>query len=78
MPQNEEHRKYTYSRLGVSGWDIHQWMDYLWMYYGVDHRMFRHDPDVWLPYRFIKKYRSRLARLIVYTHLELDFDIKLF
>jgi len=78
MPPNEKHREYTYGKLGVSGWDIHYWMDALWLEYGADHRDFRHDPEVWIPDRFVRKYGLRLARLIVRTHIELDYDIELF
>jgi hypothetical protein len=77
LPQNEKHKKYTKQRLGITGWDTHRWMDEPWRIFGLDHRMFRHEPWVWLPYFFINKYNKRLARLIVWTHLELDFDIKL-
>jgi len=35
MPPNERHREYTYGKLGVSGWDIHYWMDALWLEYGA-------------------------------------------
>ena len=78
MPRNKKHKEYTYKRLGVSGWDIHQWMDALWWKHGTDHRMYRHHRWEHIPYRFIKKYGSKQARLIVWTHIEVDYGIELF
>jgi hypothetical protein len=53
-------------------------MDELWLRYGRDHRDYRHDPWMWIPFRFVHKYGLELARLIVWTHIELDYDIELF
>jgi hypothetical protein len=72
------HRKYTFRKLSVSGWDIHYWMDELWLKYGKSHRDYRHDPDEWIPIRFVSKYGLELARLIVWTHIELDYRVELF
>ena len=79
MPRNKEHIEYTETRLGIRyNGDIDRWMDAPWRKYGESHRMFRHEPSVWLPYRYIKKYGKRLARRIVWCHLELDFGESLF
>jgi hypothetical protein len=53
-------------------------MDELWLKYGKDHCDYRHDPDEWIPDRFVWKYGLKTARLIVWTHIELDYDIEMF
>ena len=78
MPGNKNHRKYTNRILSVSGWDIHRWMDELWWKHGENHRKYRHDPWIWIPDRFVDKYGLEMSRLIVWTHIELDFGVELF
>jgi hypothetical protein len=78
MPRNETHKEYTFWKLSVSGWDIHKWMDELWLRYGKSHRDYRHDPWTWIPFRFVYTYGLELARLIVWTHIELDDSVELF
>ena len=61
MPRNETHKEYTFWKLSVSGWDIHKWMDELWLRYGKSHRDYRHDPWTWIPFRFVYKYGLELV-----------------
>ena len=38
MPNRDEHSKHTLSRYGVTGEDIHEWMDELTLIMGPEHR----------------------------------------
>ena len=53
-------------------------MDELWWIHGEDHRKYRHDTWMWIPDMFVNKYGLELARLIVWTHIELDYSVELF
>jgi hypothetical protein len=62
LAPNWKHRKYTGKKLGIYyNGDIDRWMDARWRKYSESHRMFRHNPDEWLPHRYIRKYGSMLA-----------------
>jgi hypothetical protein len=64
VPRNITHKEYT--------------IDELCLKYSKDHREYRHEPWMWIPYRFVRKYGLELARLIVWTHIEMDYGIELF
>lgn len=71
MPNNEEHSKSTYQKLGVWASDVHRWMDEPWKSYGRSHREIRHDPDA-PPEWAVEKYGLALTRKIMRDHVELD------
>lgn len=72
MPNREEHCKHTMERYGVTGEDIHEWMDEPSLLLGPEHRGERHDPQQSLPQIFVNKYGSELARNIMLDHIFLD------
>lgn len=71
MPNNEEHSKSTYQKLGVWASDVHRWMDEPWKSYGRSHREIRHDPDA-PPEWAVEKYGLALTQKIMSDHVELD------
>ena len=71
MPRRSEHTEHTMSKYGVTGEDIHIWMDEPGMIYGSSHTNERHDPDQIIPYEFVMKYGEELARDIIHDHLYL-------
>ena len=73
MPNNEEHSKSTYHKLGVWASDVHRWMDEPWKSYGRSHREIRHDPDA-PPQWAVEKYGLALTRKIMKDHVELDIQ----
>ena len=75
MPSLREHCKQSLDIYGVSGEEIHKWMDEpVKLYGGTSHRNERHDKDQDLPVSFIKKYGTTTARNIMLDHLLLDSD----
>lgn len=75
MPLNAEHALHTLKRYGVTGEDIHKWMDEPSRVIG-NHRKFRHDPEQQIPKIFLKKYGDELARNIILDHIFLDMQYK--
>ena len=71
MPSKTEHCTHTLDRYGVTGEDIHSWIDEP-SRLGGNHRRFRHDPDQEIPKIFIDKYGEQLARNIILDHIYLD------
>jgi len=72
MPSLTEHCMFTKKRYGVTGRDIHKWMDEPVKLYGPNHRMVRHDKYQELPFSFIEKYGNELAYNIMLDHLLAD------
>ena len=72
MPENKIHRWFTNRRYRVDGGDIHKWMDEPAQRFGIEHRQYRHDPLMWIPEPFERKYGLDLARAIVRSHIWLD------
>lgn len=72
MPSREEHCQHTVERYGVTGEDIHEWMDEPSLILGPQHRNERHDPKQEIPPIFITKYGEELARNIILDHIFLD------
>lgn len=58
-------------RYGVTGSDIHAWMDEPSQLYGSSHRWTRHNAKM-VPKKFIEKYGAELARAIMIDHILLD------
>ncbi|MHA1973246.1 MAG: hypothetical protein ACTSW1_09645 [Candidatus Hodarchaeales archaeon] len=71
MPNNDEHSAHTLRRYGVSGSDIHAWMDEPSQLYGSSHRWTRHNAK-FIPKQFIEKYGEEQARAIMIDHIMLD------
>ena len=71
MPNNDEHSSHTLHRYGVSGSDIHAWMDAPSQIYGSSHRWTRHNAKM-IPKKFIEKYGEEQARAIIIDHIILD------
>jgi len=79
MPRRSEHTEHTMSKYGVTGDDIHVWMDEPGMIFGPSHAAERHDPDQIIPNVFVMKYGEELARDIIHDHLflhELEAQIE--
>jgi len=72
MPSNKDHSEYTYDKYGVTGSDLHKWIDDPVREHGPSHRKYRHSSGTKLPKRFIDKYGGKLARKIHESHIELD------
>ncbi len=72
MPKNPDHSKYTFRIYGVTGSDIHRWIDEPSRKYGPSHRKFRHHSDDELPQWIVDNYKPGLARKIQLLHYELD------
>ena len=81
MPSNEEHSKDTFEKLGVSAYDLHNWMDEPSSWAGYLHRFYRHDPNK-PPKWAVEKYGLELTKKVMQEHLELDecedYNSKLF
>ena len=71
MPRRSEHSEHTMSKYGVTGEDIHVWMDEPGMTYGPSRASERHDRDQIIPHEFVIKYGEELARDIIHDHLYL-------
>jgi hypothetical protein len=71
MPRRSEHTEHTISKYGVTGEDIHIWMDEPGKIYGSSHASDRHDRDQIIPHEFVMKYGEELARDIIQDHLYL-------
>jgi len=72
MPSLREHCLLTEQRYGVTGMDIHKWMDEPVKLFGPTHRLVRHDKYQELPKQFIEAYGSDLAYNIMLDHLLAD------
>src|SRR4030042_1705722 len=72
MGNKDEHCRYTFERYGVTGEDIHKWMDEPAKISNVGHRKYRHIPSQSVPKMFIEKYGFHLARYIIIDHILLD------
>jgi hypothetical protein len=73
MPSGGEHIAYCQDKLGISGIDIHEWMDEpSQQHHKGRHRILRHTPDTEVPERFIKKYGEELTKKIILNHIKLD------
>ncbi|MFC1803850.1 hypothetical protein ACFL0D_07800, partial [Thermoproteota archaeon] len=72
MPRNRIHRIFTYQRYGVTGKDIHRWMDKPSNIYMRMYRKVRNNYSMWIPNRFVRKYGLGLARAIAQSHIWLD------
>ena len=76
MPSHDEHCQYTFERYGVTGEEIHEWMDEPAKLLGSTHRKARHDPRQNLPKYLIQMYGESLAKNIMIDHLLLDSETK--
>lgn len=74
MPSFDEHCKFTYDRYGVTGEEIHEWMDEPVKLFGPSHRKIRHDPNQKIPQKFIEIYGAELSRNIVLDHILKDLE----
>ncbi len=72
MTGNREHCSHTLELFGVTGKDIHRWMDAPAKEFGQGHRKTRHNADLEIPQVFIDRYGDELARKIVLDHIKLD------
>jgi hypothetical protein len=72
MPPNRIHGIFTSLRYGVSGKDLHTWIDRPSEIFGKEHRIYRHDYSMWIPQKFVNRYGLKLARAIVRSHIWLD------
>jgi len=77
MPDREIHCEFTERRYGMTGEDIHQWIDAPARDLGVLHRQLRHEYDEWVPTKFVRKYGVHLAKAIMRSHIWLDNNWKL-
>jgi len=76
MTRHEEHCQHTLKRYGITGDDIHKWMDEPSQISGASHRQFRHDLDS-LPIAidvFGKKYGAEMVENIFLDHLKADSE----
>jgi len=76
MPSYDEHCKQSFERYGITGEEIHEWMDEPCKIYGSAHRKVRHDPNQQLPAFLIHRYGADLARNIMIDHVLLDTSTK--
>jgi len=76
MPSHDEHCRYTFERYGVTGEEIHEWMDEPVKLYGPTHRKARHDPNQKLPQYLIQIYGESLAKNIMIDHILQDAETK--
>lgn len=74
VPSLEEHCRHTLERYGVTGEEIHKFMDELYKVLGREHRQFRHNIEnvKLVGELFGKKYGKELAENIALDHLMLD------
>ena len=72
MPNLRVHCLLTEQRYGVTGRDIHKWMDEPVKLYGPTHRIVRHNKYQELPQQFIEQYGAELAYNIMLDHLLAD------
>lgn len=77
MPNVTEHSESCYRKYGVSGEDIHHWMDETVTLAGSGHRSSRHSLKQKIPQLFIEKYGEDLARYIMEDHILLDSKTKM-
>jgi hypothetical protein len=68
----EEHSKFTFSKYGVRGEDIHTLMNEPSILWGLKHKHNRHIPNQSIPNSFIEKYGETLAKNIMIDHIILD------
>jgi len=73
-PNLLEHANHTKEIYGITGEDIHKWIDNPVKLFGVNHRTIRHDPNQDIPKIFIDKYGLELARNIIIDHMILDLS----
>lgn len=72
MPKRKIHCEFTLRKYGVTGEDIHYWIDEPSRDLGVVHRILRHNYYDWIPQRFVYKYGLDLALDIMRSHIWLD------
>ena len=74
MPNYKEHCEHTLSKYGVSGEDIHTWMDEPVRFCGQSHRQFRHNSNTVKEVGriFGSRYGRELAENIAIDHIMLD------
>jgi hypothetical protein len=76
MPTRKIHCEFTVREYGVTGEDIHKWMDAPARNLGISHRRLRHSYDEWVPKKFVRKYELWLAKAIMRSHIWLDNNWK--
>jgi len=74
MPGVTEHSRITKKRYGVSGENVHRWMDEPQKLFGSNHRTVRHGIEQEIPSIFVDEYGEELARNIMIDHILLDND----
>jgi hypothetical protein len=76
MPERKIHNEFTEREYGVTGDDIHKWIDAPARNLGVLHRRLRHDYGDWIPKKFVRKYGVKRAKEIMRSHIWLDKNWK--